>query len=355
MDASSLFFIGWAEAVSSMVIGSSQSDSDRVAPDPAFQGEVSDRICVAVCTRNRPDHLRRALNALRAQRVKPAEILVVDNAPDGSETRRLVQGEFAGVRYVEESIPGLDVARNRALAESSREIVAFVDDDVVVEPDWVAAIGKVFDETDRIAVCTGKVEALSLETEGQRLFEANGGFARGDKRIRLSSNSRGQMTGFPMPLIAWSISIGSGCSMAVRRSVILGLGGFDEALDRGPALPGGGDHDILWRCLQAGHDVVYDPSVQGKHEHRRELDASVNQILEHNRALIAVLVKSAGTARRGTRISILAFLVWRLVKPGARLLRKLAGRDPLPFRVLLQLWWNCWLGLGAYRPQGVKR
>lgn len=315
---------------------------------------IAEEICVAICTRDRPAQLRRALDSVRKQIVPPAEILVVDNAPGGPETRRMVGDEFKDVRYVLEPRPGLDVARNRALAETSRGIVAFMDDDVVAEPDWVRAIGISLGESDRIAVCTGKIGPLALETEGQRLFEANGGFARGDRRIRLVPGTRPPVNGVPVPLIAWIIRIGAGCSMAVRRSVILELGGFDEALDRGPDLPGGGDHDVLWRCLQSGHDVVYDPSVRGRHEHRRETDAAVNQILGHNRALIAVLVKSAGTARGWDRIGILAFLVWRLAKPGYRLLRRWAGRDPLPSGVLFRLWWNCWRGLVSYRRSGHR-
>ena len=54
-----------------------------------------------------------------------------------------------------------------------------------------------------------------------------------------------------MPFIGWCIRVGLGASMAVRRSVILELGGFDEALDMGAVLPGGGDLDILWRVLEA--------------------------------------------------------------------------------------------------------
>jgi hypothetical protein len=48
------------------------------------------------------------------------------------------------------------------------------------------------------------------------------------------------------------------------------------------------------------------------------------------------------------RAAVLAFLLWRLAKPGVRLVRRAAGRDPLPGRALLTLWWHCWRGLGAY-------
>jgi GT2 family glycosyltransferase len=279
---------------------------------------------------------------------EPVEILVVDNTPGGPATRNLVRDEFPGVRYVMEPVPGLDFARNRALRETSREIVAFMDDDVVAGPGWAGAIRDVFRESDRIAICTGKVEALSLETEGQRLFEANGGFARGEERIRLPADRKRRLHGMPVPLIAWSIGVGSGCSLAVRRRTILDLGGFDEALDLGHPLPGGGDLDILWRVLDAGYEIVYEPAVQARHEHRREVDASVNQILDHHRSLIAMLSKAAVSPCRTGRTGVLAFLAWRLMKPGVRLLSRLAGRDPLPAWALARMWGNCWRGLGSY-------
>ena len=244
------------------------------AAAPAALGvTVTPGVCAAICTRDRTDRLRRALRSLMGQTREPAEILVVDNAPGGPATRSLVRDEFPGVRYVMEPVPGLDFARNRALRETSREIVAFMDDDVVAGPGWAGAILDVFRESERIAICTGKVEALSLETEGQRLFEANGGFARGEERIRLPADRKRRLHGVPVPLIAWSIGVGSGCSLAVRRRTILDLGGFDEALDLGHPLPGGGDLDILWRVLDAGYEIVYDPAVQARHEHRREVEA----------------------------------------------------------------------------------
>lgn len=309
---------------------------------------VTPEVCAAICTRDRPDQLQRALRSLLSQTRVPAEILVVDNAPGGPSTRTLVRDEFPAVRYVREHAPGLDFARNRALRETSKEIVAFMDDDVVAGPGWAAAIQAVFRESERIAVCTGKVEALSLETEGQRLFEANGGFARGDERIRLPGGRQRRLNGMAAPLIAWSISVGSGCSFAVRRRTILDLGGFDEALDMGQPLPGGGDLDMIWRALDAGYEVIYEPSVRARHEHRRELESSLQQIIDHNRSLIAMLTKSAVATRREGRIPVFAFLAWRLLKPGVRLLSRLAGRDALPARALLRMWGNCWRGLGSY-------
>jgi GT2 family glycosyltransferase len=276
------------------------------------------------------------------------EIVVVDNAPPNQATRDLVTGRYPSVRYVMEPVQGLDFARNRALASATGDVVAFLDDDAVAEAGWAAAILAVFEGDPTVAVCTGRVEALGVGSEGERTFEANGGFSRGDVRIRLPADAQHPLHGRPAPLIAWAVSVGSGCSYAVRRAVAMELGGFDEALDLGVALPGGGDHDLLWRALAAGHSVVYEPAALARHEHRASAVAAHDQIVGHQRALVAFLTKHLVAGGPTTRAPLAGYVAWRLLKPGVRLLRRAMGRDPLPATVLASMWWNCWAGLVAY-------
>jgi GT2 family glycosyltransferase len=328
-----------------MIPHSDWREDTNMRPPPAALGTG---VTAAVCTRGRAPVLGRALAALTSQSGPPLEILVVDNAPIDDSVRELVRGHYPMVRYAREPVPGLDFARNRALRDATREVVAFVDDDAVVERDWAAALLDVFARNPRVAVCTGRVEPLSLANEAQRLFEANGGFSRGLAPVRLPADARRPLHGRQAPLIAWAVSIGSGCSYAVRRDVALALGGFDEALDLGHPLPGGGDHDLLWRALEAGYEVAYEPRALAWHEHRSEMPAVRAQIAHHQRALVAFLAKHVVRGRGRTRLSLLAFLTWRLAKPGVRLARRVIGRDPLPESLLLRMWWNCWLGLAAY-------
>ncbi|HVR99568.1 MAG TPA: glycosyltransferase, partial [Thermoanaerobaculia bacterium] len=258
-------------------------------------------LSVAICTRKRPEQLRRALASFGVQTLHPHEVLVIDNSPDDDRTRRLVEDAFHGVRYVAEAVPGLDFARNRALRTATGDVLAFLDDDAVAHPGWATALLAPFADP-RVGAVTGRVEALAAETEGQRLVEANGGYGRGTTPVRLPRDADGPLHGRRAPLIAWTVSVGSGCSLAVRRDLMLRLGGFDEALDLGAALPGGGDHDALWRVLEAGSDVVYEPAALAFHEHRRDLAAAFDQIAGHQRALVALLVKSLGRARGRRRL-----------------------------------------------------
>ena len=326
--------------------------SDRFADEPVGSAPGHGSLSVAVCTRDRTAQLERALRSLLDQELAPAEILVIDNAPADEATRQMVRQKFPAVRYVREPASGPAFARNRALIEARGAVVAFLDDDAVAHRGWARALTQEL-EDERVAACTGRVEALALETEAQRLFEANGGFSRGVERLHLPRDAKRPLHGLPAPLIAWAVSVGSGCSFAVRRVAALETGGFDPALDPGAPSPGGEDLDMLWRLLSVGHAVVYRPDALAWHEHRRELQAVCDQLAGQQRALTAFLAKTAVRTRGVRRIPVLGFLAWRLLKPGARLVRRLVGRDPLPARQLLRMWGSSWRGLFA--PLAARR
>ena len=306
-------------------------------------------VTAAVCTRDRPEQLARALASLAAQTAPPEEVLVVHNAPADERAERLVAERFPTVRSLREPVPGLDFARNRALRSASSEVVSFLDDDAVADPGWCAAVRRAFAAAPAAGAVTGRIAPLALETAGQRVFEANGGlFAGGREPLRVVAGGAGTLRGRRAPLLARAVSAGSGANLSVRRRAALDLGGFDEALDLGAALPGGGDIDLLWRLLGAGREVVYEPAALVLHEHRRELADAYRQIAGHQLGLVAFLAKTAAAARGRERREVLTFLLWRLVKPGVRVARRALGRDPLPIPVLLRIAWTCWAGLAAY-------
>ena len=142
-----------------------------------------------MCTRDRPDDLRACLNAISDLNESPFEVVVVDNAPRTSATREVVEAFQRGphasrtrFRYIMEPKPGLDWARNRAIEEACGEIVAYTDDDVIVDARWTETIARMFGENPDAMALTGLVEPYELETEAQSLFEELGGFSRGYNR-----------------------------------------------------------------------------------------------------------------------------------------------------------------------------
>ena len=247
-------------------------------------------LTVAICTRDRPELLEVCLASilsLRETASSPFGVLVVDNAPSTSATLDLVE-RLQGVRYVLEPRPGLDFARNRVLDEVTTALVAFVDDDAAVDHGWISGLEDAWAH-DPLAVCvTGLVLPYELATDAQVAFEGFGGFRRGFQRVRYAGLSIDRFPRYPL----WAGMFGSGCNMAFRVEPLRRLGGFDEALDTGPPLPGGGDLDVFYRVVRAGHSLVYEPRALIFHRHRKELRALRHQYWTWGTSFMAFLHKT---------------------------------------------------------------
>jgi GT2 family glycosyltransferase len=222
---------------------------------------------IAVCTRNRTDDLKLCLDALMKLNDKGQEILIVDNAPSNDSTRQLV-AQYPSVRYVREERKGLDVARNRAIAEASNDIVVFTDDDALPDADWLDKIVPHFD--DPLVMCvTGMTMPLEQETKAQEAIEDYSPFAKGFFLKRFSfTKAHPLSTG----------NIGAGANMAVRKTLINEIGGFDEALDAGTPTQSGGDHEFFARILLAGYHIIYEPTAMSWHRHRRTWEEAVKAV-----------------------------------------------------------------------------
>lgn len=257
-------------------------------PYPKFEGPFP-TVTVAVCTRDRTEDLALCLVALRDLDYPNLEILIVDNAPTTDATEQLVHSSYPEVRYVREERPGLDWARNRAIVEARGEIIAYTDDDVIVDPGWVRAIARIFAENPEVMAVTGLVVPYELETEPQVLFEEYGGFSRGFQRRWYRVNRPGGKE--------WEYrgtgQFGTGANMAYRKTVFKQIGAFDPALDVGTVTNGGGDLEFFFRVLKEGYTLVYEPCAIVRHRHRRDYDRLRTQIRNNGIALYSFFVRSA--------------------------------------------------------------
>jgi GT2 family glycosyltransferase len=248
-------------------------------------------VSVVVCSRDRVVSLGECLRALRRVTYAPLEILVVDNAPSSDATRRIVS-EFARhdarFRYACEPSPGLSRARNHGMAQAKYDLVAFSDDDVIVDPGWPAALAAGL-AADPEAVCvTGPVASRSLDTGAERYFDSR--YAWGEilepRRYDLGTHRDASR------LYPFSAGIfGTAANLAVRRAVVDRLGGFDPLLGAGGPCRGGEDLDMFLRMILAGGRICCLPSALAWHRHRADSGALAGQIYAYGQGLGAYLAK----------------------------------------------------------------
>jgi O-antigen biosynthesis protein len=300
--------------------GEPPSDGDAATVPWWVAGSRATPVSVIVCTRDRADMLERCLDALRSVEHDDFEIVVVDNAPSSDATECLVAG-LAGadprLRYVREDRPGLSCARNRGVAAARAELVAFTDDDVRVDPLWVAALVRGFQRDPQVACVTGLVAGASLGAAAEQYFDARVSWSSSCEQ-RFFEAARGAGDSRLHPYAAGAF--GTGATMAFRASLLRDMGGFDECLGAGSPAGGGEDLDAFLRVLLEGGRISYEPAALAWHEHRAALEALDRQMYDYGKGLSAYLCKHALSRRSAARMAGRA-------RRGAPRLVRLSGRS----------------------------
>ena len=212
----------------------------------ARDGMGAERIeaSVVVCSRNRHGLLRDFVDSVLAGDHVPAEIVIVDQSTGPDPALALHRTERGcAIRYLWRPAPGASRARNLGAAEAAHDVLVFADDDMLAPPGWLAALvrglevagpgavvsGRVVDD----APAAGKAFAPSLSpSEQPAIYEG-----RIPRDVLYSGN------------------------MAIRRSTLVALGGFDERLGPGTRVPAAEDNDLGYRALAAGLQIVYRPDA----------------------------------------------------------------------------------------------
>jgi GT2 family glycosyltransferase len=256
-------------------------------------------VSVVVPTCCNPQALERCLRSILRSDYDDYEVIVVENRPGWADTASMLATQFPTeprIRYVEEPIPGASRARNAGLARAEGELVAFTDDDVIVDPGWIRASAEALRSGHDIACVAGLILPLELESDSQLLMEQFASFGKGFRRtIYRLPESREDNPLFPYTAGA----IGSGASTMMSAEVARELGGFDTVLGPGTPASGGEDLEIFIRVLRAGHAVAYEPSAMVWHKHPDGMPRLRRQVYKYGVGLGAMLAKQliAGPGR----------------------------------------------------------
>lgn len=215
-------------------------------------------ISVVCCTYNRDRVFEETIESFLAcgTEVVAHELLLVDN--NSTDRTRAIGERLASrlaprVRYVNETRQGHPRAKNRGIREARGEIVAFIDDDVLVAPGWLDALSSAFARHPTIACIGGKVVPRFESTRPAWLCDEMlwiyGVTPYGEQERELRAPE--------VPI---------GCNMAFRRSVFDAIGEFHGALGRSPGSLLSGDEDhFLLRAERAGLRTLYVPDMVVTH------------------------------------------------------------------------------------------
>ncbi len=176
-------------------------------------------VSVIVVSHGRPDDLARCLQGLQQLDYAPFEIVVV--ADEAGLKRVSAMGWAERVKTRRQAVANISQARNQGILAASGDILAFIDDDAVPEPTWLAALVAPF-SADDVAAAGGFVRGrngISFQWKARYIDE--GGQAQ---PLDVDPGAVTVLKGRP----GYAIKT-EGTNMAFRRDVLAGLGGFDPA------------------------------------------------------------------------------------------------------------------------------
>lgn len=248
---------------------------------------------VILATRNRPEGAVRAVRSILASAV-PLELIVIDQSDDSLTTESLKS--FASdcrLAVVKSTEIGLARARNMGWRRTSAELLAFTDDDCEACPGWLEGFATALAHDERIGLVFGAVRAPD--------YDRSKGFvmAYAPPQFRVARQIREKAC----------VECVGAC-MAVRRSMLVALGGFDEELGSGGSLCSAEDTDIGVRALLAGFHVCETPDAAVYHYGFRTWDVGVRVVHEY---MVGLGATNAKMLRLGKLQAIrpIAALAWR--------------------------------------------
>ncbi len=249
-------------------------------------------LTVVVPTRDRPAFLDTCLASLEATMAPDDELIVVDSASVDAAAVHDVATKH-GARVVRCDRPGLSRARNAGVRAAANEIVAFLDDDITVAPEWADALVTPFvdDSYAGVSFVMGRVGIPPAQEGHTRPITGKDD----DNGERIDARTTG--------------AVGAG-SMAIDRRVFFALDGFDERLGSGTRFASAEDVDFFDRLFRAGEWGWYEPRALGWHDQWRDRTAIIGRDFQYGLGSGARLAKLLRTDRPRLRF-VARDVLWR--------------------------------------------
>lgn len=231
------------------------------------------RASIIIVSYNGRRFLGKCLASVLQQNYPNYEVLVVDNASsDGSV--EFVEQEFSTVRVIRnETNLGFGGANNVGASRATGEYLAFLNQDTVVEPDWLAELLTPLEEDPEAALATSKILLMAqpdkINTCGNQTHYTGLSFCRG---VGQPADNFDQLE---------IVDAVAGAAFLIRKSVFEKIGRFDERFFLYME-----DIDLSWRARLAGYTCLYVPNSVIYHEYALTFGPDKSFYQERNRWLM---------------------------------------------------------------------
>ncbi len=222
-------------------------------------------LTILICTHNRAALLARTLDYLNAATFPAgitSRILVVANAcqDDTLATLKRYQGKMkVPLEFLAEPRPGKSYALNTGLSAVEKGIVAFVDDDHRVDPNYPLAVAEAFRQFPEASLVCGRILPDWTGEEPAWVHHETFFPIYPLPVPRYEQGKQGCWIDLQGPLPG-------GGNLAIRKEVFASLGGFSVELGpKGHDLGGSEDSEFVLRALQAGFKLRYAPAMVQYH------------------------------------------------------------------------------------------
>lgn len=235
------------------------------------------KLSVVITTYSRPDDLADCLRSLDRQFDPPTEVIVVDDGDvDETETHLKQAGihdmTIERIHHLEGEDKGLPAARNRGIDAAAGDVVCFVDDDVILPPNWTRELKQTYAEFPEAVGVGGYVlnynppdiNKANVDSFGYRLLQ---GFRKAFFYTRIGKVSPVGILYAPHVFMTSSpcrVGTLQGCNMSFRAAVF-DEQSFDEWYGRSGS-SAAEELDFSVRVARYEGDLVYNPRLVALHK-----------------------------------------------------------------------------------------
>jgi len=235
---------------------------------------------VIVPTYNRIELLKKTLESLFRQNFKDYEVIVVnDGSSDGTHEYLSELSETSHFTYVHHANSGLAATRLAGLQHAGGEYIAFTDDDCIVPSDWLEKLHDAFQRHGIAGVGGSTVTG-----------DPSNPYAQANDMINNYFKSAMNNAGTEVPFL-------TGNNVAYTRACLEKVGGPDKRFRMGAE-----DRDLLFRVVQAGGTMIYDPSIVVTHYNDADFAQFVKHQFEFGKGSYLYYASHSRSAKKPARI-----------------------------------------------------